>query len=380
MLTASEILDPFINRNGADIYLTVGACPTMRTEGDTIVTLSDTVLTEDMIREFLPQILSEDAIGEFDSTLEYNTAIEWNQQARLRINVFRQRQHTGIVLRRIRTEIPTLESLHLPATYSSLALEKRGLVLIVGQTGSGKSTSMAAMLEHRNINSHGHIVTIEDPVEFVHEHKGCIVTQRDVGVDTYSFGIALKNVLRQRPDVIVIGEIRDRETMDHALVFSETGHLCIATLHAGNASQAVERIINFFPEERHRQVLLSLSINLRGMLCQRLVSNLKNQRSLVTEILLNQGLMKNLLHDGKLTDIAQLLERSRDTGMMTFDQCLLDLLNQGIISEAVALAESDNPSNMRLQITQKDMSKRLGAKEKLPQLDHPSPSMHSSGF
>lgn len=316
-------------------------------------------LTENTVREYLAQLVPEDIIDEFDSTLEYNSAIQWSETARFRLNAFKQRQHTGIVLRRIRTVVPTMAELSLPEQYANLVMEKRGLVLVVGPTGSGKSTSLAAMIEHRNQRTHGHIVTIEDPVEFIHEHKGCIITQRDVGIDTYSFGIALKNALRQRPDVIVIGEIRDRETMEHAIIFSETGHLCLATLHSNNTSQAIERIINFFPEEKHRQLLLSLSLNVRGILSQRLVHNVRNQRSLATEIMLNQGLIRNLIQEGKIKEMKEIIERSRDQGMHSFDQNLLDMCIGGEIEESVALAEADNPANLRLHLTQHRMTQRV---------------------
>lgn len=364
MLTVDSLINKFLAASGSDLYLTVGAQPYMRTGGDKMVTLADVILDDIVIREMLENLLSADALEEFDSTLEYNTALQWNDQTRLRINVFRQRQHTGIVIRLIQTAIPSMQELRLTQPYADLSMEKRGLVLIVGPTGSGKSTSMAAMIEHRNQHGRGHIVTIEDPVEFLHEHKGCIITQRDVGIDTYSYGIALKNVLRQRPDVIVIGEIRDRDTMEHALVFSETGHLCLATLHAGNASQAIERIINFFPEEKHRQIFLSLSLNLRGILSQRLVPNIKGERSLALEVMLVQGLIKNLIYEGKVRDITVAIERSRDQGMITFDQHLLDLLIAREIEETVALAEADNASNLRLQLTQRHMNTRLGGDAK----------------
>ncbi len=254
------ILAEFVKVGASDCYFTVGAPPSFRF-GNNIKNHGEERLTQENIEAILKELLSEDAILEFDSTLEYNTAIVWHE-ARFRMNVFRQRKQTGLVLRRISTIIPAIEQLNLPKVYGDLALERRGLILLVGATGSGKSTSLAAMLGHRNTYGSGHIVTIEDPIEFIHEHNNCIFMQRDVGIDTYSFGIALKNTLRQAPDVIVIGEIRDRETMEHAIVFSETGHLCIATLHANNANQAVERVLNFFPEEKHKQILLNLSLNL----------------------------------------------------------------------------------------------------------------------
>ncbi len=349
-------IDRFVEAKASDLYLTVGAPATIRRESG-MEAITENALTEEHIRAGLAQLLPMDAVEEFDSTLEFNTAIAWSGDTRLRINVFRQRQQTGLVIRRIVTQIPTVDELKLPRQYAELAMENRGLVLIVGPTGAGKSSSLAAMVDHRNRNADGHIVTIEDPVEFIHEHRRCIVTQRDVGIDTYSFGIALKNTLRQRPDVIVIGEIRDRETMEHATVFAETGHLCLATLHASNANQAVERIVNFFPEEKHRQILLSLALNLRGILSQRLVYNKQGSRTLAVEIMLNQGLVKSLIQEGKVKELKDIIERSTDQGMQSFDQCLFRLYVEGVIEESVALAEADNPANLRLQITQAEMAR-----------------------
>lgn len=358
-LTADTLFQVFVDRNATDLYMTVGAPPSFRF-GHKIEAMGTAKLTEEHIRAFLRAIVSPEILEEFESTLEYNTALNWKNQARFRVNMFRQRQNTGVVLRRIRTDIPSIESLNLPPLYADLIMEKRGLILVVGPTGSGKSTSLAAMLEYRNNNGQGHIVTIEDPVEFILEHKHCIITQRDVGIDTYSFGIGLKNTLRQTPDIIVIGEIRDKDTMEHAIVFAETGHLCLATLHANNANQAIERVINFFPEEKHAQVLLNLSLNLKAVLSQRLVPNLQGTRSIALEIMLNQGLIKNLIQEGRVKELKEVMEKSRDTGMQSFDQALIDLYSHGIITEEVALAESDNPANLRLAIKQHDMSKRQG--------------------
>jgi twitching motility protein PilU len=358
-VSAHQLLQEFIDKDATDLYLTVDAPATFRF-GNRIESASKEKWTEEQVRQFLRDIVSSEIIEEFDSTLEYNTAINWQDRGRFRVNMFRQRQHTGAVLRRIKTQIPTLESLNLAKVYADLIMEKRGLILVVGPTGSGKSTSLAAMLEYRNINGSGHIVTIEDPVEFILEHKNCIITQRDVGIDTYSFGIGLKNALRQTPDVIVIGEIRDKETMEHAIVFAETGHLCLATLHANNANQAVERIINFFPEEKHNQVLLNLSLNLKAILSQRLLPNIQGTRSIALEIMLNQGLIKNLIQEGRIKELKEIIEKSRDVGMQSFDQTLVDMYAQGIITEEVALSESDNPANLRLAIKQYDMGKRQG--------------------
>jgi twitching motility protein PilU len=364
--TTDALLQPFIDRNATDLYLTVGTPPSMRVNHD-IIRYDMPSLTEEDIRGVIGAIISEEVAMEFESTLEYNTAIEWNG-ARLRVNLFRQRQHTGVVMRRILTDIPSLESLNLPPVYSDLIMQKRGLILVVGPTGSGKSTSLAAMLEYRNTHGSGHIVTIEDPVEFIHDHRSCIITQRDVGIDTYSYGIALKNALRQSPDVIVIGEIRDRETMEHAIVFSETGHLCIATLHANNANQAIERVLNFFPEEKHQQVLLNLSFNLKAVLSQRLVRNKEDTRSIAIEILLNQGVIKALIQEGRVKEIRDHIEKGRSVGMQSFEQSLLDMYLAGTISEEVALAESDNPSNLRLAIRQVNMPHKVITAETVKEL------------
>ncbi len=353
-IAAKNLLQIFVDKDASDLYLTVGAPPTMRMNHN-IERIGDTKMNEQAIRSIINDILSPEAISEFDATLEYNTAFDWEGKARMRINLFRQRQNTGMVIRRIRTEIPSLESLKLPATYGDLIMEKRGLILVVGPTGSGKSTTLASMLGHRNQHGYGHIVTIEDPIEFIHDHNNCIITQRDVGIDTYSFGIGLKNALRQMPDVIVIDEIRDRETMEHAIVFAETGHLCLATLHANNTNQAVERIINFFPEEKHRQVLMNLSFNLKSIISQRLVRNVENGRSIVTEVMLNEGLIKNMILDGRVNEIRELIEKGYGTGMRTFEQSLLELYINGVISEEVALAEADSPANLRLAMKQRGM-------------------------
>jgi twitching motility protein PilU len=356
-LDIEELLQACVDKHATDIYLTVGSPPTLRVE-TRLVPCWDRKLTDEDITEGIRSLVSADVIEEFESTLEYNTAINWKGLARFRVNIFRQRQHVGIVLRRIQTTVPTLDELGLPKIFGDLIMEKRGLILLVGPTGSGKSTSLAAMLEHRNVYGSGHIVTIEDPIEYLLDHKNCIITQRDVGIDTYSFGIALKNALRQTPDVIVVGEIRDKETMEHAIVFAETGHLCLATLHANNSNQAIERVLNFFSEERHKQILLNLSLNLKAILSQRLVQNVHNTRSLALEILLNQGLIKNLIHEGRVKEIKECIEKARDEGMQTFDQALIDLFVAGHITESMALAESDNPANLRLAIKQHEMSRR----------------------
>ncbi|MBN67039.1 MAG: type IV pili twitching motility protein PilT [Rickettsiales bacterium] len=354
----NPLLEQMVQHKASDLYLTYG-CPASIRLSDRIMTVDNAPLTEEQVRTYMEELLDEEQLDEFETTLEYNSAINWMDRARFRINAFRQQQHTALVIRRIQTEIPTIEELGLPEAYRNLVMERRGLVLVVGPTGSGKSTSLAAMIGHRNRNGSGHIITIEDPVEFVHTHQGCIISQRDVGIDTYSFGMALKNALRQRPDVVLIGEVRDRETMEHAINFSETGHLVLATLHANNANQAIERALNFFPEEKHHQILLNLSLNLKGVLSQRLVLNKKQGRSLAVEVLLNSGLIKTLIEEGKIRDIKEMMEKSRDAGMQTFDQSLFDLYAQGLVDQDVAIAEADNPANLRLNIRQATTGRTL---------------------
>lgn len=359
--TLDPLLEEMVRHNASDLYLTYDCPPSLRLS-DRILPLGKNPLSDDDLQRFTGELLSEEQIDEFEGTLELNTSIKWRETHRFRINIFQQQQHTGIVLRKINTEIPTLESLGLPAIYGDLVMQPRGLVLVVGQTGSGKSTSLAAMLGHRNRHGTGHIITIEDPIEFVHRHEGCIITQRDIGIDTFSFGIALKNALRQRPDVVLIGEIRDRDTMEHAINFSETGHLCLATLHANNANQAIERILNFFPEEKHPQIRLNLSLNLRAILSQRLLLNQQGGRTLAMEIMLNTGLIRSLIEDGKIREIKEMIERGTDQGMQTFDQSIFRLYQDGIVSEDVAIAEADNIANMRLNIKQKETAEKLQGK------------------
>jgi twitching motility protein PilU len=346
---ADNLLKAAIDQRASDIYLTYSCPPCLRIN-DEITPLGEALLGDEDLNAIIKQLVSADKYEEFDSTFEMNTAINWHDRARFRINAFKQQQHSAVVIRRIQTEIPKLEALKLPKTYGELVMQKRGLVLVVGPTGSGKSTSLAAMIGHRNTYGRGHIITVEDPIEYVHSHQSCIISQRDVGIDTYSYSLALKNALRQSPDVLLIGEIRDRDTMEHAINFSETGHLVLATLHARNASQAIERIINFFPEEKHHQLLLNLSLNLLGVLSQRLVQCIKGGRAVATEVMLNQGVIHNLIEEGKPKEIKEIMEKNRGLGMHSFEQTLLDMYRAGQISEEVALREADNPSNLKLQI------------------------------
>lgn len=343
------LLEAMVTRRASDLYITHGAPACLRIN-DIIAPINRAALTDEDIARLISQLLTAEQADEFHSTFELNMALNFNEAARFRVNVFRQQAHDGIVIRRIENNIPNFETLRLPAIYGELAMEKRGLILVSGQTGSGKSTSLAAMVGHRNTYGQGHIITVEDPIEFVHQHGKCIVTQRDVGLDTYSYALALKNALRQRPDMVVIGEVRDREVMEQAIYFAETGHLCIATIHANNASQTIERVINFFPEERHAQILLNLSLNLRATLSQRLMRTIDGGRTLALEIMLNRGLIKQHIELGKIRQLREMIEKGNSEGMQTFDQHLLRLYAQGTISEEVALAESDSVANLRLQI------------------------------
>lgn len=346
-----------VTQKASDLYLNFGSPPCIRI-GDTITPLNDTPLRDDDLVALMEQIANEQQRDEFSSTMELNFSLNWQEKARFRINIFRQQGHLGIVVRRIQMDIPTLEDLRLPPIYGELATLPRGLVLVVGQTGAGKTSSIAAMIGHRNRHGSGHIITVEDPIEFVHTNDRCLVSQRDVGVDTYSYAIALKNALRQRPDLVVIGEIRDREVMEQALYFSETGHLCIATLHASNASQAIERILNFFPEERHKQVLYNLAHNLKAILAQRLVRNVRATRTLATEIMINTGLIRNLIEENKVRQIHEMIERGATDGMRSFDQHLYDLTQADEILEETALMNADNAANLRLRFTNEKGTKR----------------------
>lgn len=336
-------------QGGSDLYLSTGAPPCAKFDG-ALKPIASNVMAPGQIAAVADEIMDDTQRAEFKRDLEINLAVSINGIGRFRVNIFNQRNEVSLVARHIVTEIPSWQSLGLPEILTQLIMRKRGLILFVGATGSGKSTSLAAMIDYRNSNSAGHIVTIEDPVEFVHRHKRSIINQREVGVDTRSWHNALKNTLRQAPDVILIGEIRDRETMEHAISFAETGHLCISTLHANNANQALDRIINFFPEERRSQLLLDLSLNLQAFVSQRLVPNIDGGRSCAVEVLLGSPTVKELILRGEIAGIREVMEKSEEIGMMTFDKALFDLHQAGLISEEEALRNADSANNLRLRI------------------------------
>ncbi|MCB9988872.1 MAG: PilT/PilU family type 4a pilus ATPase [Rhodospirillales bacterium] len=338
----------------SDLYLTVGYPPSMRTDTG-IVPLSETTMTADDVNDILSSILTNRQLREFEVNMELNTSLDAGKFGRYRVNVLRQRQAPALVIRRVISKIPSFEELKLPPLLEKIAMEKRGLVMFTGMTGSGKSTSLASMIDHRNTHAEGHIVTIEDPIEYFHEHKKSVVTQREVGVDTESYATALKNVLRQRPDVILIGEIRDREVMEQALMAAETGHLCLATLHTANAYQSIDRIVNMFPEEYHQQIRLNLSMNLKAIISQRLLPTVDSKMHVATEIMLNQALVKELIQKGDIAKIRPVMEQNNQLGMHTFDQSLLDLYSRGIISEETALSHADQAGDLQIKIRQMKM-------------------------
>ena len=346
----SDLLQLMLNKKASDLFITVGFPPAMKIDGK-MTPVSQQSLTALHTEALARAIMNEKQMAEFESTREANFAINPAGIGRFRVNAFVQQQKVGIVLRTITTKIPEFDDLGLPQVLKEVVMSKRGLVIFVGGTGSGKSTSMAALIGHRNKNSHGHIITIEDPVEFVHEHIHCVITQREVGVDTESWEAALKNTLRQAPDVILIGEIRDRETMEHAIAFAETGHLCMGTLHANSANQALDRIINFFPEERRAQLLMDLSLNLRSLVAQRLIPDKSGKgRVAAIEVLLNSPLIAELIFKGNVHEIKEIMKKSREMGMQTFDAALFELYEAGKISYEDALRNADSMNELRLQI------------------------------
>jgi twitching motility protein PilU len=345
-----DLLRALLAKKGSDLFITAGFPPAMKIDGR-MTPVSQQALTGQHTAMLIRAIMNDKQAAEFESTKECNFAINPTGIGRFRVNCFVQQGLIGAVLRVITTAIPSFEDLRLPPVMKDVAMTKRGLVLFVGATGSGKSTSLAAMIGYRNENSHGHIITIEDPVEYVHPHKNCMITQREVGVDTESWHTALKNTLRQAPDVILIGEVRDMEVMEHAVAFAETGHLCLATLHANNANQAMDRIINFFPEQRRQQLLMDLSLNLKGVISQRLIPIKDGKgRAAAVEILLNTPLISDLIFKGEIHEIKEIMKKSRELGMQTFDQALFDLFEQGRISYEDALRFADSTNEVRLNI------------------------------
>lgn len=346
-----KLLQLMIQKNGSDLFITADAPPSMKVNG-TIAPVTKSALTPEQSMTLVKSVMTPAQSKEFDETLECQFAIsDKNQTARFRVSAFVQKDCAGMVLRKIETKIPTVEHLNLPPILNEIAMKKRGIVLLVGATGTGKSTTLAAMMGYRNENSRGHIITIEDPIEYLHEHKGCIITQREVGIDTKSFEAGLKNALRQAPDVILIGEIRTRETMDYAIQYAETGHLVFATLHATNANQALERIIHFFEAKHHEQILMDLSLNLRAIVAQQLIATPDGKgRRAAIEILLNSQLIGDYIRKGEVHEIKPVMKRSRELGMQTFDQALFDLYENGEITYRDAIKHADSPNDLRLLI------------------------------
>lgn len=356
----NDLLRLMLSRKGSDLFLTAEFPPAIKVDGK-MTKVSPQPLTGQHTLQLARAIMNDKQAAEFERTKECNFAISPHGVGRFRVNAFIQQSQVGLVLRTIPSTLPTIESLDLPVVLREVVQHKRGLVIVVGATGSGKSTSLAAMIDERNETTYGHIVTIEDPIEFVHPHKNCIVTQRELGLDTDSWEAALKNSLRQAPDVILMGELRDRETMEHAVAFAETGHLCMATLHANSANQALDRIINFFPEDRRQQLLMDLSLNLRALVSQRLLPRREGKgRVAAVEILLNSPLISDLIFKGEISEIKELMKRSREQGMQTFDQSLFDLYEAGKVTYEDALRNADSVNDLRLQIKLNSERARAG--------------------
>ena len=343
-------LKRMVDEEGSDLYLSTGAPPSVKFFGK-LTALSETPIAPGEVEKLAKELMDNEQNLLFDTKPEMNLALSEPGIGRFRVNIFRQRNQYAMVIRSIKIDIPNYEDLGLPDILPKLIMQKRGLILFVGGTGSGKSTSLASLIDYRNTNSAGHIITIEDPVEFVHRHKKSIVNQREIGVDTLNYEDALENTLRQAPDVILIGEIRSQETMEHAIAFAETGHLCLSTLHANNANQAIDRIINFFPEERHKQILLDLSLNLRGFISQRLIPTVEGKRAAAIEILLGTPLVCDLIKRGDVGSVKEVMEKSQSLGMQTFDNALYKLAKQGVISQEEALKNADSRNNLRLKFT-----------------------------
>ncbi|MFD1712579.1 PilT/PilU family type 4a pilus ATPase [Ottowia sp. GY511] len=346
----NDLLKLMLTRKGSDLFITADFPPAIKVDGK-VTKVSSQNLSSGHTLALVRAVMNDKQAAEFERTKECNFAISPAGIGRFRCNAFVQQGQMGMVMRVIPQELPTIDTLGMPQILKDVAMSKRGLTILVGATGSGKSTTLAAMVDWRNVNSQGHIITVEDPVEFVHPHKNCIVTQREVGLDTEDWEAALKNTLRQAPDVILMGEIRDRETMEHAVAFAETGHLCLATLHANSANQALDRIINFFPEERRQQLLMDLSLNLRALVSQRLIGKQDGKgRTAVVEIMLNSPLISDLIFKGEVGEIKEIMKKSRELGMQTFDQALFDAFEDNLISYEDALRNADSANDLRLQI------------------------------
>ncbi len=346
----TALLTLMVQKKASDLFITAGKPPAMKIDGK-VTDVSKSPLTAEQARKIVLSIMEQRQRDEFENTKECQFALSVPKLGRFRVSAFTQRDAAGMVLRRIESEVPDADSLHLPPVLKDLIMYKRGLVIFVGATGTGKSTSLAALIKHRNENSSGHIITIEDPIEFTHPHLGCIITQREVGLDTESYEVALKNTLRQAPDVILIGEVRTRETMQHAITFAETGHLCLCTLHANNANQAIDRILHFFPEEMHGQLFMDLSLNLRGIVAQQLIKRADGKgRYPAIEILLNTPLVSDMIRKGEVHKLKELMKNSCEHGMQTFDQALYDLYTAGKISYEDALNAADSRNEVRLMI------------------------------
>ncbi|MCC6933500.1 MAG: PilT/PilU family type 4a pilus ATPase [Deltaproteobacteria bacterium] len=349
MLDITKLLELMIEHDASDLYITVDSPPAYRVNG-VVRPAGNRVLTPDETASLAMSLMSEKQQREFEATNEQNLAIYYSALGRFRVNVFRQRGCVGVVIRQIKTSVPTIEELNLPSIFKDVSMSKRGLVLVVGATGSGKSTTLAAMMDYRNSSQAGHIITIENPIEFVHQHKRSIINQREIGMDTDNYHIALKNALRQAPDVILIGEIRDTETMEAALTFSETGHLCLATLHSNNSNQAIERVLGFFPAERHVQIYMQLSLNLRAIISQRLVRCQDGNRTAAVEVMLASPRIRDLIQKAKIDELKEAVEKSNTVGMQSFDQHLFQYFKEGKITLEEALRNADSANNLRLKI------------------------------
>jgi len=342
-----------VQHDGSDLYLTFNAPPSAKFQGE-LKALSKERMTSEQLEEIAKFLMNDEQQQQFEHKPEMNLALDEPDIGRFRINIFKQRTHIAMVIRNIKVDIPNADTLGLPPVLKEIIMKKRGLILFVGGTGSGKSTSLAALIDHRNANASGHIVTIEDPIEYVHPHKKSLVSQREVGVDTDTYEDALENTLRQAPDVILIGEIRTEETMEHALAFAETGHLCLSTLHANNTNQALDRIINFFPEERHNQLLMDISINIQAFISQRLIPTVDGKRVAAIEILIGTPIVKDMIMKGDVVGLKDVMEKSEELGMQTFDSHIYKLYKQGKISLEEALKNADSPSNLQVKINLED--------------------------